>query len=86
MSVPDLCIYDQDRRWVGGGPVLAGLSRTEAVERVARYAASRPADPTDPDDPRTLADGSRWVDAEALRRLVLSVAGEIKNADQGGTR
>lgn len=29
----------------------------------------------DPDDPRTLADGSRWVDAEALRRLVLDAAG-----------
>lgn len=40
----------------------------------------------DPDDPRTLADGSRWVDAEALRRLVISAAGEIKNADQGATR
>lgn len=40
----------------------------------------------DPDDPRTLADGSRWVDAEALRRLVLSMAGKLKNADQGGTR
>ena len=40
----------------------------------------------DPDDPRVLSDGSRWVDAEALRRLVLSTAGEIKNADQGGTQ
>lgn len=29
----------------------------------------------DSDDPRTLADGSRWVDAEALRRLVLDAAG-----------
>lgn len=29
----------------------------------------------DANDPRTLADGSRWVDAEALRRLVLSAAG-----------
>lgn len=28
----------------------------------------------DPDDPRTLPDGSRWVDAEALRRVVLHVA------------
>ena len=28
----------------------------------------------DPDDSRTLPDGSRWVDAEALRRLVLSAA------------
>ena len=29
----------------------------------------------DPDDPRTLPDGSRWVDAEALRRICLHVAG-----------
>lgn len=29
----------------------------------------------DPSDPRTLADGSPWVDAEALRRVVLHVAG-----------
>lgn len=28
-----------------------------------------------PDDPRILPDGSRWVDAEALRRVVLHVAG-----------
>lgn len=28
-----------------------------------------------PDDPHTLPDGSRWVDAEALRRVVLHVAG-----------
>ena len=29
----------------------------------------------DPNDPRLLPDGSRWVDAEALRRVVLHVAG-----------
>ena len=29
----------------------------------------------DPDDPRTLPDGSRWVDAEALRLVCLHVAG-----------
>jgi hypothetical protein len=29
----------------------------------------------DPDDPRLLPDGSRWVDAEALRRVCLHVAG-----------
>ena len=29
----------------------------------------------DPNDPRLLDDGSRWVDAEALRRVVLHVAG-----------
>lgn len=28
-----------------------------------------------PDDPRLLPDGSRWVDAEALRRVALHVAG-----------
>lgn len=28
----------------------------------------------DPNDPRTLPDGSRWVDAEALRLVVLHVA------------
>lgn len=31
----------------------------------------------DPDDPRLLPDGSRWVDAEALRRVVLHVAGVV---------
>jgi hypothetical protein len=29
----------------------------------------------DPNDPRTLPDGSRWIDAEALRRVCLHVAG-----------
>jgi hypothetical protein len=29
----------------------------------------------DPDDPRLMPDGSRWVDAEALRRVCLHVAG-----------
>lgn len=29
----------------------------------------------DPDDPRLMPTGSRWVDAEALRRVVLHVAG-----------
>jgi len=29
----------------------------------------------DPDDDRRLPDGSRWVDAEAMRRVVLHVAG-----------
>lgn len=29
----------------------------------------------DPNDPRLLPDGSRWVDAEALRRVCLHVAG-----------
>ena len=29
----------------------------------------------DPNDDRRLPDGSRWVDAEALRRVVLHVAG-----------
>jgi len=29
----------------------------------------------DPDDPRLLPDGSRWVDAEALRLVCLHVAG-----------
>lgn len=29
----------------------------------------------DPDDPRLLPDGSRWVDAEALRRVALRVRG-----------
>jgi len=29
----------------------------------------------DPEDPRLLPDGSRWVDAEALRLVVLHVAG-----------
>jgi len=29
----------------------------------------------DPNESRTLADGSRWIDAEALRRVILNVAG-----------
>jgi hypothetical protein len=29
----------------------------------------------DPNDPRLLPDGSRWVDAEALRLVCLHVAG-----------
>lgn len=36
----------------------------------------------DPDDPRTLPDGSRWVDAEALRRVCLCVEAE-RDAAQG---
>ena len=35
--------------------------------------------PLDPDDPRLLPDGSRWVDAEALRLVCLHVA-EVANA------
>lgn len=31
----------------------------------------------DPEDPRTLPDGSRWVDAEALRLVCLHVAEEV---------
>lgn len=31
----------------------------------------------DPNDPRLLPDGSRWVDAEALRLVVLHVAGVV---------
>jgi len=31
----------------------------------------------DPNDPRLLEDGSRWVDAEALRLVVLHVAGRL---------
>lgn len=33
-------------------------------------------DALDPNDPRTLPDGSRWVDAEALRLVCLHVAGQ----------
>lgn len=32
----------------------------------------------DPNDDRRLPDGSRWVDAEALRRVVLNVAGRAQ--------
>jgi len=35
----------------------------------------------DPDDPRTLPDGSRWVAAEALRRVVLHVAGRASDPE-----
>jgi hypothetical protein len=34
-------------------------------------------DDLDPEDPRLLPDGSRWVDAEALRRVVCHVAGVV---------
>ncbi len=50
----------------GGGYGFLGFSRFDD------YRATL-AD-LDPDDPRTLPDGSRWVDAEALRRVVLHVA------------
>ena len=35
--------------------------------------------PLDPEDPRLLKDGSRWVDAEALRLVCLHVAGRETN-------
>ena len=36
----------------------------------------------DPTDPRTLPDGSRWVDAEALRLVCLHLM-EATDADAG---
>jgi len=38
---------------------------------------SSPVAHIDPNDPRPLEDGSRWVDAEALRLVVLHVAGRL---------
>lgn len=89
---PDLSIYDQDRRWIGGGPVLAGLSRVEAVERVARYAASRPADPTDPDERLHIREGGRpalykWSDQSGdLRPLPVAMSGPVEPVFAGDMR
>ena len=41
----DLCIYDQDNRWIAGGRLIDGLTRDEALRRVAAFAATLPADP-----------------------------------------
>lgn len=40
----ELHLYDADRRWVGGGPLLPGLDKTEALARVSRYVARRDAE------------------------------------------
>jgi len=41
----DLCIYDQDNRWIAGGRLIDGLTRDEALRRVAALAATLPDDP-----------------------------------------
>ena len=78
---------DGFRRWEihGGETPRAGfMLEYEGVGAEHRRMRSRPnIDVTDvtaldhlnPDDPRLLPDGSRWVDAEALRLVCLHVAG-----------
>lgn len=58
------------------GPMRFGLS-TISVDHGERWRAfdEMGTNDLDPNDPRLLPDGSRWVDAEALRRVVLHVAG-----------
>lgn len=64
-----------------GGEMLRLLECVEthkflgSDEREARGRVRLVLNGLDPNDPRHLPDGSRWVDAEALRRVVLHVAG-----------
>ena len=64
-----------------GGEMLRLLECVEthkflgSDEREARGRVRLVLNGLDPNDPRLLPDGSRWVDAEALRRVVLHVAG-----------
>ena len=62
--------HSLSRAWQGTGAEMRrmGLASSDWVDCPAL-------DALDPDDPRLLPDGSRWVDAEALRRVVLHVAG-----------
>lgn len=61
------------------GPLRMGISTVSTQEgdrwRGMPDAAEDAIADLDPRDPRLLPDGSRWVDAEALRRVVLHVAG-----------
>ena len=56
---------DGDRRRINFGTAHPGRSQLPVPSISA----------LDPNDSRTLKDGSRWVDAEALRLVVLHVAG-----------
>ena len=64
-----------------GGEMLRLLECVEthkflgSDEREARGRVRLVLNDLDPNDPRLLPDGSRYVDAEALRRVVLHVAG-----------
>lgn len=62
--------HSLSRAWQGVGAEMRrmGLASSDWVDCPAL-------DALDPDDPRLLPDGSRWVDAEALRRVCLHVAG-----------
>ena len=66
---------------VNGGPsITAWTAPPDAHARgmaglLPLYESSRLLSDLDPTDPRLLPDGSRWVNAEALRRVVLHVAG-----------
>lgn len=57
------------------GPVEFGLSSLSLEGERWRVLPWKPTQHLDPLDPRTLPDGSRWVDAEALRLVCLHVAG-----------
>jgi hypothetical protein len=57
----------------GGGYGLGVTCRDDGA--LWRRADAPGLDDLDPHDPRTLDDGSRWVDAEALRLVCLHVAG-----------
>ena len=67
----------EDWSWEGIGPESRRMRLSaSSTPSYGWDAVDCPAlDDLNPDDPRLLPDGSRWVDAEALRRVVLHVAG-----------
>ena len=56
--------------WIRVAPEMGGSYGAAGLAGYEEFAL-----PLDLTDPRRLPDGSRWVDAEALRRVVLHVAG-----------
>lgn len=68
----------------GGWTLLANNAHASFKARIGRRKAAFLRD-LDWQDQRAFPDGSRWVDAEALRRLVLAAAGrEGEIAPKGG--
>jgi hypothetical protein len=45
----ELHLYDADRRWVGGGPILPNITHDEALARVARFVLRRDSEGPEPD-------------------------------------
>lgn len=61
--------------WTSWDVPRFNLTTVTREGRERRSVAQLGADDLNPDDPRRLPDGSRWVDAEALRLVCLHVAG-----------